>query len=562
MRLRLGPPRWGLVGAIGCGHAGGMAKPVTVNDVLDGHVALDLECLDRIYLNAYVPNLQVGGQVVSFLTAHLGYPIPSPAIFDKIGTAFRRAVARFAEDDHIPVVRFTRTDRKIDTMRPYLAAQARTGRSGVAAIGVAPEYANVFTATKKAGANGVPWFSFTKADRRVSCYYFYVWDVQFGPGFIKICAYFPYPAKIWINGHEWAKRQAVQAGIGFTELSNGFAATDDPAGLQTICDRLGPEEITAFAERWFSVLPVPLTEHDAAAGYWWEISMRQIEVSRTIVFTTPRHARGFFEALVADNLDIGRPDQIELIFSGRPVRGGRPPKVPQVFETGVVTRGVDVTVNALYKHSRIKQYLKDGRALRIETVINDTHDLGCQRRLHNLPELQTRARAANRRLLNTERVGQGCVLASPAFERIAHPSTSVDGRRAPALRFGDPRVQALAGALSVAMLAMTGITNKSLRALMTGLLGQPYGMERASYDLTRLRRNDLITRVAGSNLYRLTDDGLAFAIFYTKVHNRVLRPLMATDRPQAPPALRAAIRTIDAHVDARLAEARLPSAAA
>jgi hypothetical protein len=400
----------------------------------------------------------------------------------------------------------------------------------------------------------------------VSCYYFYLWDEEFGPAFVKICAYFPYPAKIWVNGHEWAKRQATRSGIGFTELSNGFAATDDPAGLQAICDRLGPEEITEFARRWFSILPLPLTDADAAAGYWWEISMRQVEVSRTIVFTAPRHARGFFEALVADNLDVGRPEQVELIFSRHPVRRGRPPSAQKVFKTKVVTRGVEVTVNAFYKHSRIKQYLKDGRALRVETVINDTHDLGCQRRLHNLPELQTKARAANRRLLDTERVGQGCVLASPAFERIAHPTTTVDGRRAPALRFGDPRVQALAGALCVSLHAVTGITNKSLRALMTGLLGgsssTDYGMNRASYDLTRLRRNGLITRVEGRNRYQLTDDGLAFAIFYTKVHNRVLRPLMATDRPQAPPPLRAAMRTIDTHLDARLAEARLPSAAA
>ena len=128
-----------------------MAKPVTVNDVLDGQVALDLECLDRVYLNGWVNNLQVGGQVVSFLTAHLGYPIPSPAIFDKIGTAFRRAVTRFAEQDHIPVVRFTKADRKIDRMRPYLAAQAKTGRSGVAAIGIAQEYASVFTPTVDSG---------------------------------------------------------------------------------------------------------------------------------------------------------------------------------------------------------------------------------------------------------------------------------------------------------------------------------------------------------------------------------------------------------------------------
>jgi hypothetical protein len=551
-----------LAGRVGCGHALGMAKPVTVNDVLDGHVALDLECLDRIYLNAYVPNLQVGGQVVSFLTAHLGYPIPSPAIFERIGTAFRRAVGRFAEQEHVPVVRFTRTDRKVEKMRPYIAARAATGRSGVVAIGVAQEYANVFTGTQRDAPNGIPWFSFAKADRRVTCYYFYLWDVDFGAAFIKICAYFPYPAKIWVNGHEWAKRQATRAGIGFTELSNGFAATDDPAGLQAICDRLGPGTIGVFAERWFSVLPLPLTDADRAAGYWWEISMRQIEVSRTIVFAAPRHARAFFEALVADNLDIGRPDQVELIFSGRPVRGGRKPSVPEVFKTKVVTRGVDVTVNAFYQHSRIKQYLKDGRALRVETVINDPYDLGCQRRLHNLDALQTRARAANHRLLDTERVGQGCVLASPAFERIAHPTVTTEGRRAPALRFGDPRVQALAGALCHSLFAVTGITNKSLRALMTGLLGEDYSMNRASYDLTRLRRNGLIARVPGRNLYQLTDDGQAFAIFYTKVHNRVLRPLLATAAPQAPPPLRAALRTIDQHITARCNDARLPTAAA
>ena len=175
---------------------------VTVGDVLDGHTLLQIDCVDRVYLTLSVPNLVAGGQVVSFLTAHLGYPIPSPAIFEKIATAFRRAVSRFADDEHIPVVRFTKTDRKIEKMRPYLARQAATGRSGVAAIGVAQEYANVFTGTQRDAPNGIPWFSFAKADRRVTCYYFYLWDDDFGPAFVKICAYFPYPAKIWINGHE------------------------------------------------------------------------------------------------------------------------------------------------------------------------------------------------------------------------------------------------------------------------------------------------------------------------------------------------------------------------
>jgi hypothetical protein len=338
-----------------------MDKPVTVNDVLDGCVALDLECMDRIYLNGYVPNLQVGGQVVSFMTAHLGYPIPSPAIMEKIGTGFRKAVDLFAEDNKIPVVRFGKDDRKIDRMRPYLARQAATGRAGVAAIGVAQEFAPVFLATKRTGQTTGVWFSFTKAQRRVTCFYFYLWDDDFGPAFVKICAYFPYPMKIWVNGHEWAKRQATKAGIGFTELSNGFATCEDPAALQAICDRLGPGTIQVFAERWWSILPLPLTEHDRAAGYWWELSMRQVETSRTLVFDAPRHARAFFEALVTDNLDIGRPDVIELIFK-RGQRRGRP--AAGQFKTKIVTYGTEVNVNAFYRHSRIKQYLKDERVLR------------------------------------------------------------------------------------------------------------------------------------------------------------------------------------------------------
>src|SRR5215207_1751613 len=524
---------------------------VTVNDVLGGYVALDLECLDRIYLNAYVPSLQVGGQVVSFLTAHLGYPIPSPAVFDKIGTGFRRAVARFVEEEHIPVVRFTKTDRKIETMRPYLAAQARTGRSGVAAIGVAQEYASVFTGTKKTGSNGVAWFSFTKADRRVTCYYFYLWDTEFGPAFVKICAYFPYPAKIWINGHEWAKRQATKAGIGFTELSNGFAATDDPAGLQAICDRLGPGVINVFAQRWLTRLPLPFDAEDQQAGYWWEISMRQVEVSRTIVFDAPRHARGFFQALVADNLDIGRPEAMQFIF-GRRIRtapvGG--------YRTRLLRTGDEVTLNTYFGHSRVKSYLKCGRALRIETVVNDTSDLGVARRIEHLPEIFAKARDVNRRMVDAFRVGQGCVLASPAFERVARP-TLEEGRRAPALRFGDPRVMALVGALCAGLHVVAGFTNRSLRARVTTLLGVPYSMSQKSYDLRRLRMKGLISRLPRSNTYVQTPDGQRVAIFYTKLHNRLLRPLAAANDPPAPLPLRHALRVIDRHVADYIAEARM-----
>ena len=343
---------------------------------------------------------------------------------------FRRSVSSFAEANHIPVVRFKREERKADVMRPYLQQAAATGRSQVAAIGVAQEPQIVWTARQRGTDPGKPpQFSFSKENRRVTACYFYLWDEAFGPAFIKICACFPYPVKVWVNGHEWAKRQAIKAGIAFTELSSGFAATSDPDGLQAICDRLQPGTIGVFFARWMARLPVPLTPADQAAGFWWEPTMRQVEVSRTLVFAAPRHTRAFFEALVADNLDLGRPERTEIIFKRSPPGA----KAGGVFKTAIDRHATAVTLNIYWKHSRIKQYMKDGRALRIETVINDAYDL--------------------------------------------------------------------------------------------------------------------------------TPDGLKFAIFYTKVCDRILAPLFAAGQPQAPPQLRAALRTIEHHIDDRITAARLPTAA-
>src|SRR5208283_3063643 len=236
-------------------------------------------------------------------------------------------------------------------------------------------------------------------------------DDKMGSGFIKICTYFPYPVKAWINGHEWAKRQALAAGIGFTALSNGFASCDDPAALQQICDRFGPGAVQVWFERWMARIPLPLTDADRDAGYWWELSMRQVETSRTLVFDDDVHARAFFEALLCDNMDLGRPENVELLFR-RGQRSGRPtlPPAGGGFKTKIDRYCDLVTLNVFYKNSRLKQYLKDGVALRIETVVNDPKDLRCNRQLHNLPELQDKARAINARLLQTETVGQGTAL--------------------------------------------------------------------------------------------------------------------------------------------------------
>jgi hypothetical protein len=342
---------------------------VNINDVLDGHVSLDIACTDRLYLNAYVPNLQVSGHVIQFCR-HLGQPIASPAVIEKIGNRFRREVDAFAKAQAVPVLHLAKPDRtrwddrKLDHVQPYMASAEQAGRYGVVAIVAAQEFQWVFSATKKTQGKAVS-FDWARTERRVSCYYFYICDREFGPGFIKICTYFPWPAKIWVNGHEWAKRQARRGRLPFTELANGFASCERPQRLQAICDRLGSADVQAFFDRWAPLVPVPLTSEDRAAGYWWELSMRQVEVSRTMVFDDPRRARGFFESLVADNIGIGRPERVAMVFA-RQVRT----TTTEPFRGRVFSPGTEVQMDFAYKHSRVKQYLKEGRALRIETLIN------------------------------------------------------------------------------------------------------------------------------------------------------------------------------------------------
>ncbi len=283
--------------------------------------------------------------------------------------------------------------------------------------------------------------------------------------------------------------------------------------------------------------------------------MRQVEVSRTLVFDDPRRARGFFESLVSDNIGIGRPDKVAMVFA-RQVRS----TTKEPFRGRVFSPGTEVQMDFAYKHSRVKQYLKQGRALRIETVINKPWDLTVRSRLEHMPELVAKARQVNDRLLMIERAGQGCAIGSALFERIHQPYAR-EGQRTGAFRFGDVRAMALAGALCCAVHAVTGFTNHSLRGLVAGLLGTHYSTHQMTYDLRRLRLHGLVQRIPHTHSYVLTPEGQRVAAFYTKLDRRLLRPLLDADKPPAPPELRRALAVIDKNINEYVINARLGSAA-
>lgn len=324
-----------------------------------------------------------------------------------------------------------------------------------------------------------PWL--VRSTAMVNQFYFYCVDADFGPFFLKFSTYFPYNAKLCINGHEYVKCQLAKESIAFEALDNGVLSCANPKRLQQLCDQLSPEKIDALLRKWLRRLPHPYTAADRAAGYRYDISILQAEFSLTQVLDRPVSGRILFEEIIRENLDIGRPGQVQLIFDRRVTR-----RTPGQFRTRIITEGVTPSLHVDYKKSRIKQYHKESRALRTETTISDTWDFGIGRRLQNLAALRKVGFAANRRLLQVEKISHDCALGDDAFHRLQAPAV-VNGQRGAGLRYADPRVQALLSAICLFCLLPNGFSNADLRRLLAPLLGMAPDALADAPDPTRVR---------------------------------------------------------------------------
>jgi hypothetical protein len=396
-----------------------------------------------------------------------------------------------------------------------------------------------------------------KSTALVNHYYFYCLDRDFGPFFLKFCSYFPYNAKLCLNGHEYVKRQLEQRRIEYQALDNGVLSCADPKRLQALCDGLSGEKIEALLRKWLRLLPHPFAVKDRQAGYRYQLSILQIELSLTQVLDRPVSGRIFFEQVIRENLDVGRPKQVQLIFERWVTKGTHGP-----FRTRVITDGVIPSLHVDYKGTRIKQYHKEGRALRTETTINNTRDFYIGKNLRNLPALRRIGFQANRRLLQVEQISHDCILAEEVFQKVNHP-IQVDAQRASALRFADPKVQALWSALLLFQLLPAGFSNRNLRENLAPLLGQQLAdltPGRMTYHLRRLRLHAMIERIPKSHRYRVTDLGLRTAWFFTRTYSRILRPGLGTILPelsQSNSPLRRCFDKLDQELKSWVEEAKL-----
>jgi hypothetical protein len=404
-------------------------------------VTLEVECLDRLYLNGYIGPLATSGGLVTFMREQLGKPIPSPVVLGQLTEKFREAVKTMVERERIPLYQFDHKERKDDVANDF----RRKGgtRDGVVFVGVAQEKAQAFQGKK---IDGQFWFTRDKTVY-VNHYYFYIDDADFGPLFLKVCSYAPWSAKLCLNGHEWAKRQLEKKGIAYEGLDNGFLSCAEPERLQQLCDSLGPEDIDRVFRKWLARIPLPLRREDREAGYDWNLSIWQMEVSLTQI------------------------------------------------------------------------------------------------------------REINRRLLEVERVSHNSGLSGDSIQRVVQPTVTENGEKAPALKFGQPRVMALLLALTLFQHLIDGFHNRDLRGLVADLLGvsiSEYTGSQMTYDLRRLRLKGLIFRPPRTNRYFVTPYGWKVARLFSRLEARVFRPAVAMftgNDAVLPFPLRASLDRVDAQMD-------------
>lgn len=529
-----------------------MSVPRSVADVLRNHVTLEVEGIDRMYLNVYQPKLQTEKQAACFFRYHRGQPVASSSLMGVMTNAFLQQVDDFVAQHNIPVVQFRKGQRKDEVAAEYRARW--NGTEGILFLGKAQEKVTIFRTEKRTGTDGkkYPWI--VKSATPVNQFYFYGIDDDFGPFFLKSCTYFPYTAKLCINGHEYVKRQLAKEGIAFEPLDNGILTCADPQRLQEICDGLSAAKIDALLRKWLAKLPHPYTAADRKAGYRYNVSILQAEFSLTQVLDRPQTGRIFFEEVIRENLDLGRPDQVQLIFARRVRRD-----TPGRFRTRVLTEGVIPSLHVDYKSSKIKQYHKEGRGLRTETTINNTYDFKINKGLNHLPALRQIGFQANRRLLDVQRISHDCMIGEDAFRQVNDPAV-VAGQRASAMRFADPLVQALFGALLVFRLLPRGFSNRDLRdhwAPLVGKTPQSITPGQMTYHLRRLRLHGLIERVPKSHRYRVTNGGWRTILFCTRCYNRLLRPGLSEVVPEeaeSDTVLRRCFDQLDAAIKRRLTE--------
>ena len=490
-----------------------------MNPFLSHHgdaIRFGYSCFDRLILNGSIQRFQYPGGVIGFLRYERDLGFLTKSTFTGISQDYHDWIKDFADQQGTEIVTVPQGIRREDWVEPFF--QRLHGQPGIALILKAREPERLAVCYSKQQNN----IALTR--RWVDLYNFYIQNPQGGRMFVRVCPYFPFNVRVWINGHDWLASQMQQEGIAFRRRDNCFLDCGNPQRLQELSDAFGPQDIRALVDPWLAQLVPYFTAEERVLGYRHQLYMAQVEYCQNLVFHKRPTLDRLFERMMDVNRAIGRPDKLAIVF-------GRAHFHPdtRTGETVVkVTESRTPVISASFKSTGIKQYVKEGGVLRTETTSHHMPDLAVNKHIDNLGKARTVLSGNNERLQTVEQDILETFVDREHLKELRQPSVSEQGRRTPGLRLDDPRLLALFQAL-VCFVNLVGKgyfrTAQLLADVRQALGNADYTLTQLRYDLGKLRGKGLVKRIKGSQNYELTSEGYRLAVFYLKVYHELCAPL-------------------------------------
>jgi hypothetical protein len=528
-----------------------------VNPFVEHHqqsIHFQYSCFDRMLLNAVVQPMQRPALIVGYLDKCKHVPSITRAYFRQVSEDYHRLVGDLATAQHVQIVEPPKGVRREDWIEPFYKAFGK--RFGIVVILKSRENARVAVSYATAGGGN----RIEVCTRFVWQYYFYLRDQDWGRMFLRICPYFPFNARVFVNQHEHLARQLEREGITFRQAANAFVQCADPERLQQLADGFTPADLDGPVQRWlYQFVPFYSAEPNRTSERVYSLFASQVEYCTNLIFRQRTALDRMADRLLDLNRNIGRPDKLSTVFGYR---------ITKAYRGGLKTQIADhhlgnPVIRSEYKDSSIKQYVRDHRVLRTEATSYNTPDLGVGKSIRNLPQLRRVMNGINDRYLAIQQDVLETYVDRGQLARLRQPTITASGRRTPGMKLDDPRLLAVMQALTCfAHVARGGrfrtrdLHERAVQAL--GMTTDTYRLGQLRYDLAKLRAKGLVLKVPKTQTYRLTPQGLRICVLYLKLSCRVYAPFAAaTLRPVAhddrfPAARRAQLDNLYAGVDRAL----------
>jgi hypothetical protein len=486
-------------------------------------IAFHYRCFDRLLLNAAIQPFQQPERVMGFFWSYRRvYPVSRQVLRD-IATQYHHWVQSCSRKSGAPVLDAPEEEKREHFVNPYFQ---RVQSDRIVVILKAREPARILVSIgKSAREQGHLLYK----RRWVDQYNFYIHDGAWGRMFVRICPYFPFPARVYLNQHYWLAQHLEEQKMRFGLCANAFLRCSDPAQLQQLADSLQPRDITRCAQKWLTYLvPFFSARERREAGVQHRLFFAQVEYCDNLIFKRRAALDRLGERLLDANRSIGHPDSLSLIF-GRRIQKRYQGKLQTVIEDMHLGNPV---LRAHYGNGFAKQYVRDDRLLRTELATNNVYDYGIRKAVENLPQLRQRATAILDRYLDAQQDILETFVDRGQLRRFSQPTQTKKGKRIPGLKLDHPRQLALMQALvRFAHLAAGGIfTTRELHpqvAQALGLAPDQYKLTSLRYELSKLRAKGLVEKVPHSHRYCLLPEGYRLCVVYLKLFERIYAPLTA-----------------------------------